>query len=220
VSFDAVIFDLDGTLISRTQDIAAVYEQAFERAGVTPFAEPAALWATLEGPPSPSDEVAYLGAGFARLAAQHDRPDVDPLELAEALVAGIDNTQVRLTPGAETALRAARETGPVSILTNGPKSRQAEKVGAVGLDERVDTVVYAGDLPRRKPHADPFETALNTLSVGPEQTLYVGDSLAYDVAGAHNAGLACAWLDDGDGPAPYSPEHVIETLAYLPDVLS
>ena len=219
VSFDAVLFDLDGTLIGRTQDIGTAYERAFDRVGVSSFAEPAALWRTLEGPPDPDDEVGYLGAGFARLAARHDRRDIDPLALAEAFVDAIDNTQVAYEPGARTALTAAQAAGVTGIITNGPERRQREKVAAVSLAKRVETVVYAGDLPRRKPHVDPFERALADLGVPADRALYVGDSLTCDVAGAHNAGLQTAWLDDGDGPGAYSPEFVIESLADLPALL-
>ncbi|MFC6757518.1 HAD family hydrolase [Halomicroarcula sp. GCM10025894] len=218
VTFDAVLFDLDGTLVRRTQDTAALYEQTFERVGVEPFAAPAELWAVLDGPPDPDDEVGYLGAGFARLAAQHGRR-VDAIALAEAFVDGVDNTEVAFRRAAEAALDAARETAATAVLTNGPEYRQAEKVGAVGLTERVDTVVYAGDMPRRKPHAAPFEATLAALDVPADRALYVGDSLSYDVAGAHNAGLAAAYLDDGDGPDPYSPEYVLESLADLPSIL-
>jgi len=218
VTFDAVLFDLDGTLVRRTQDTATLYERAFEQVGVEPFAAPTELWAVLDGPPDPDDEVGYLGAGFARLAAQHGRR-VDAVALAEAFVAGVDNTQVAFRGGATGALETARDTAATAVLTNGPEYRQADKVGAVGLTERVDTVVYAGDMRRRKPHAAPFEVTLATLGVAPENALYVGDSLAYDVAGAHNAGLRAAYLDDGDGAEPYSPEYVLESLSELPAVL-
>lgn len=219
MSFAAVIFDLDRTLVDRTQDIDAVYEAAFERVGLEPFAEPPALWQTLDGTPDPDDQIGYLGAGFARLAAQHSQ-DVDPLALAAAFVDGMDNRQVTLRPGAERALTDARAAGAVGILTNGPEHRQAPKVDAAGLDDRVDTVVYAGDMPRRKPHVAPFEATLEALDVAADRALYVGDSLAYDVAGAHNAGLAAAWLDDGEGPAPYRPEYVLDSLADLGEILS
>jgi len=218
VTFDAVLFDLDGTLVRRTQDTAGLYERTFERVGVEPFAAPEELWAVLDGPPDPADEVGYLGAGFARLAAQHGRR-VDAIALAEAFVDGVDNTQVTFRDEAEGALTAARDTAATAVLTNGPEYRQAEKVGAVGLTERVDTVVYAGDMPRRKPHAAPFESTLDSLGVSANRALYVGDSLGYDVAGAHNAGLTAAYLDDGDGPDPYSPEYVLESLADLPPIL-
>jgi hypothetical protein len=54
--------------------------EEFETVDGEPFGAPAELWAALDGPPDPSDQVGYLGAGFARVAAQHGRPAVDPLD--------------------------------------------------------------------------------------------------------------------------------------------
>lgn len=215
---EAVLFDLDGTLCRRTQDVATLYHRAFERAGVEPFGEAAALWPLLDGAPDPDDRVGHLAAGFARLAARHGRR-VDAVALAEAFVAGVDNTQVALADGAEQALEWADGRGPAGLLTNGPGNRQRPKVRSLGLGERLDPVVYAGDLSRRKPHADPFERALADLGAAPERTLYVGDSLAYDVAGAHNAGLPVAWVADGDGSGEYRPDLVLESVGDLPDML-
>jgi putative hydrolase of the HAD superfamily len=219
--FDAVFFDLDGTLCRRVQDAGPMYEAAFADAGVAPFGEPAALWDALDGPPDPDDRVGYLGSGFARLAAQNGRRDVDPVVLAEHLLDRIDNTQVELRPGAEAALESAAATGSTGLLTNGPSGRQTVKVEALGLRDRFDVCVYAGDLPRRKPHAAPFERALSAAGVSADRALYVGDSLPYDVAGAHNAGLEVAWLR----PAPdedageYRPEYVLDSLSDLVGVV-
>jgi putative hydrolase of the HAD superfamily len=141
--FDAVLFDLDGTLCRRVQDTEAMYAAVFDRTGVEPFGDPAALWAALDGPPDPADQVSYLGAGFARLAAQYGRTEIDPLVLAEHLVAAIDNTQVELLPGAEDALERAAATGQIGLLTNGPADRQAIKVEALGLEDRFDDQFYS-----------------------------------------------------------------------------
>jgi putative hydrolase of the HAD superfamily len=211
--FAAVAFDLDDTLCRHDHDVDALYRRAFERAGVEPFGEPSELWPLLDGPPDPDDRVGYLGAGFARLAAQHGR-DVDPVALAAAFEAVADESRVAYLPGAADALAAAADAGPVGVLTNGPEARQRAKVEALGLADRVDAIVYAGDLPRRKPHAEPFERLAATLSVERREMLYVGNSLAYDVAGAHNAGLRSAWLrrDPDDAAAPYRPDYVVDSL--------
>jgi HAD superfamily hydrolase (TIGR01549 family) len=218
--FDGVVFDLDGTLCERTQDTDAIYRQSFERAGVDPFGEPEALWAALRGPPDHDDRVGYIGAGFARLAAQHDRSDVDSIALAAAFTSLVDDSQVTLCEGAADALAAAADVGPVGLVTNGPEQRQRVKLDALGITDRFDALVYAFDLPRRKPHTEPFDRALAALDRAPGRSLYVGDSLAYDVAGAHNAGMAAAWLGDGSDPGSYAPEYVLESLADLPAVLS
>jgi len=220
MTFEAVVFDLDNTLCRRTGDVDAAYRRAFDRVGADPFGAPEELWAALDGPPDPADRTGYLGAGFARVAARHGRSEVDPVALAAALLEEIDNTDVELLPGAERALELAREMGRVGILTNGPERRQRTKIDALGLRSRVDAIVYAGDLPRRKPHVDPFEAILADLDVPANRTLYVGDSLAYDVAGAHNAGLDVAWLRGDDDAGEYHPEYVLDSLTDLEDVLA
>ncbi|GAA0549805.1 HAD family hydrolase [Halorubrum ejinorense] len=219
--FAAVAFDLDDTLCRHDHDIDALYRRAFEAAGVEPFGEPDELWPLLDGAPDPNDRVGYLGAGFARLAAQHGR-DVDPIALAEAFESVADDSRVAYLPGAVDGLTAAAAAGPVGVLTNGPERRQRAKVEALGLGDRVDAIVYAGDLPRRKPHAEAFERLTAALSVEPGETLYVGNSLSYDVAGAHNAGLLSAWLraDPDDAAAPYRPDYVLDSLDELASLLA
>jgi len=223
MTFDAVVFDLDNTLCRRTGDVDAAYRRAFDRIGAEPFGTPTELWGALDGPPDPDDRVGYLGAGLARVAARHGRSAVDPVALADAFLDGIDNSEVELLPGAESVLAVARGLGPVGILTNGPERRQRTKIEALGLDGAVDGIVYAGDLPRRKPHVEPFGAILDALGVEPHGALYVGDSLAYDVAGAHNAGLRVAWLrrdgDAGDADG-YDPDYVLDSLADLEAVLT
>ncbi|VTT86866.1 2-haloalkanoic acid dehalogenase [Halorubrum sp. DM2] len=218
--FAAVAFDLDDTLCRHDHDVTALYRRAFEAAGVEPFGEPDELWPLLDGAPDPDDRVGYLGAGFARLAAQHGR-NVDPIALAEAFEAVADDSRVAYLPGAVDALSVAAAAGPVGILTNGPERRQRAKVEALGLADRVDAIVYAGDLPRRKPHVEPFDRLTTALSVDPGEMLYVGNSLSYDVAGAHNAGLRSAWLraDPDDAAAPYRPDYVLDSLDELAALL-
>ncbi|MFC7020168.1 MULTISPECIES: HAD family hydrolase [Haloarcula] len=216
----AVVFDLDGTLCEPTQDGAALYAAAFDATGMDPFGTASDLWASLEGPPDTSNEQSYLAAGFRRLAAQHGHRRVPADDLAAGLLAAVDRSAVAFRERAEAALDAALAHGPVGVLTNGPAHRQEPKVEALALADRVGTVCYAGDLERRKPHPDPFDLVCETLDVAHERTLYVGDSLAYDVAGAHAAGLQAAWCPQTPGDANgYRPEYVFERPDELAAVL-
>lgn len=216
----AVAFDLDGTLCEGTQDEDALYSAAFDAADVAPFGSAGDLWSALDGPPDPDDEQSHLAAGFRRLGARHGRRRVPADDLAAGLLAAVDRRAVAYRDGAERALSAAREHGPVAVMTNGPRRRQAPKVDALGLEERVDDVIYAGDLDRRKPHPEPFERTCGALDTPAETTLYVGDSLGYDVAGAHGAGLAAAWCPREESDlAGYEPEYVLHSPDELAGVL-
>ncbi|MEM7363396.1 MAG: HAD family hydrolase [Pseudomonadota bacterium] len=57
-----------------------------------------------------------------------------------------------------------------------------------GLFEVVTTSARHG---RRKPHPDIFTDTLDTMSLAPENTVYVGDSYSDDYVGSGNAGLSC-----------------------------
>lgn len=220
VRYDAVLFDLDGTLCGHDQDADEVYDGAFERAGVERFGAPSDLWAALGDPPDPQDRLGYLRDGFRTVAENHGRPDADVEALARGFDDVVDHGAVSFLDGAEEGLAAARARAPVGLLTNGPEHRQATKLAALGLEDVFDVVVYAGDMDRRKPHADPFDRAVAELSVPASSSLYVGNSLEYDVAGAQGAGMPVAWCPDGDDdPGTYHPDHVLESLSELAAVL-
>ena len=151
---------------------------------------------------------------------------VEAERLAEGFVETVDYRQVSLLPGADDALTAARRRGPVGLVTNGPAWRQAVKVDALGIGERFDTVVYAGDLPRRKPHPEPFDRALDALDVSATAALYVGDSVEHDVVGAQRAGLRAAWVPErettwraDEWPGVDRPAYVFGRVDDLVDVL-
>jgi putative hydrolase of the HAD superfamily len=223
--FDTVLFDLDNTLCRHEQSAETIYTGSFEAAGVEPVGEPADLWQALDGDPDPDDPAGYLADGFRRVAARYDRA-FDPDALAAGFLETVDYRMVSLLPGADRALAAARATGAVGLVTNGPSSRQSVKLDALDLHGAFDVVVYGGDLPRRKPHPDPFRRALAALDAEAGRTLYVGDSVEYDVAGGHNAGLAVAWLSDGrewDGdewPDLDRPAYVLGEVADLVGLLA
>lgn len=230
--FDAVLFDLDNTLCRHEQSAEAIYTGAFERAGAAPVGEPADLWRALDGDPDPDDPAGYLADGFRQVAARYDRA-LDADALAAGFRETVDYRMVSLLPGADRALAAAREHGPVGLVTNGPSSRQSVKLDALDLEGAFETVVYAGDLPRRKPRPDPFRRALAALDVEAERTLYVGDSVEHDVVGAHRAGLRVAWCpdrqrrpdreatdeDELERPTNHTPDYVFDTLVDLVSLL-
>ncbi|MFC5366837.1 HAD family hydrolase [Salinirubrum litoreum] len=239
MTYAAVVFDLDDTLCRHDQSEEEVYVGAFERAGIDLVGEPTDLWQSLEGAPDPDDTETYLARGFRRVLSQYDADsvatdatagDTDPARaLARGFSAVVDHRRVSFRPGAEAVLDRARETAQVALLTNGPERRQAIKLDALGIADAFDSVVFAGDMDNRKPHRDPFDRVVRELDVAADRTLYVGDSLEYDVGGAQGAGLDAAWTPDGDDPndvtddlvdtGDFSPEFVVPRLADLRVIL-
>jgi len=107
------------------------------------------------------------------------------------------------------------------LLTNDPEYRQSTKLRSLGIGGAFDTVVYAGDMPRRKPHRDPFDRTVEELGVDASGSLYVGNSLEYDVAGAKGEGLRAAWrpANGESDPGEYDPGYVLGSPANLVGIL-
>lgn len=218
--FDAVVFDLDNTLCRSEQSGETLYRGAFEHAGLDPVGSPEDLWTALEGVRD-HDARDRLRRGFERVLASRG-VEGDAEALAAGFLATVDPTAVTAMPGAAEALAAARAAGPVGLLTNGPERRQAPKLRALGLDGAFDATVFAGDLPRRKPHPDPFERVLATLGVPAAGTLYVGDSPTHDVEGAYAAGMQAALVtggyDHGEFPE-VDPGYVLDSVGEVAALL-
>jgi putative hydrolase of the HAD superfamily len=97
-----------------------------------------------------------------------------------------------LGPGAQATLARLRADGwRLAILTNGLPATQRAKVEALGLDTRVDAVLYAEEhAPGGKPSRAAFVAALDALGVSPGEAVFIGDDLERDVHGGRAAGLA------------------------------
>jgi putative hydrolase of the HAD superfamily len=78
----------------------------------------------------------------------------------------------------------------------------------LGIAERVDVALFSSEVGRRKPDPEIFQRALDALGVAPAEALFVGDTIASDIAGAAALGLRTCqalWFradDDPGGPEP------------------
>ncbi|MFC7167725.1 HAD family hydrolase [Halospeciosus flavus] len=200
---DAVLFDLDDTLVTYERGPGEVLDAAFADVGVDPLFSVDAYFERYAEFVEESDGIDDLRSRcFAAIAADegHD-PDLGRA-VADAFAAERDHSRVRLCPGADEALDALAADHRLGLVTNGDAGMQAQKLVGAGLEDRFETVVYAGDETAAKPEREPFERALADLGVGADRAVHVGNSASSDVAGAHAAGLASVWVPDSADATP------------------
>lgn len=221
--YDAVLFDLDRTLVEHDQSPGDVFEAACSKLGIEPFCEPSVLElaARAVGEQSTELDAAEFERRQFETAAAAAGVDVDGAAMASAYADALDNAAVSLRPGARRALELGSAYDR-AVVTNGPERTHATKLRAVGLHDRFDEVVYGSDVPRVKPAPVPFERALNRLDASPERTLKVGDSLEKDVAGANAVGMDVAWIPYGNRRRASSdpePTYALSSLSELAGIL-
>lgn len=195
-----VLFDLDDTICTYTQDGCEVLSAAFDRVGVEQFFD-ARDWARVmaEGVGSGTEsQLAFYDATFTALAERAGRdPDLGSA-LADAYRAERDYAAVRPLPGVERTLDHLHGDYRLGIVTNGGPDIQPVKLDALGYDHYFETVVCPGNGVRPKPETDAFERALGSLDATPDEAIHVGNSLPADVGGANAAGVRSAWVPYGN----------------------
>jgi putative hydrolase of the HAD superfamily len=83
-----------------------------------------------------------------------------------------------------------------------------------GVAERLDYAVFSSEIGWRKPHPAIFERALTELGVDASATLFVGDTLASDIAGAHALGMhtcQAVWFRADEDRAAPEPDFLAVT---------
>lgn len=213
----AVLFDLDGTICTYERSAEDLLPRCFDRVGVEPFFGRREYLSRFA-------EFAHQGSGvreireacFAAIAEEGGHERGVGIDLAEAYADLRDHSRVHFTPGAEQGLSAIAQRYPVGIVTNGDEWMQSQKLAALDIADRFETVVHAGYEVPPKPEPDPFHAALDAMGVNGGGAVHVGNSLTSDVPGAKAAGLDAAWLDDGSDHGG-APDYVLDSMADLTD---
>ena len=147
---------------------------------------------------------------------------LEPQRLSEAYISRYRRRATEV-PGARAAVLRLREHLPVGVVTNGFPELVEDKLLAIGLAAVLHPVVVADRIELMKPRPEAFLTALAELQLAGGEVMYVGDSLAVDVAGAAAAGLRTCWFNPLGAERPPEapvPELVIESLGELPELLA
>jgi YjjG family noncanonical pyrimidine nucleotidase len=97
--------------------------------------------------------------------------------------------QLRLVPGAIKVLDYLHHKYRMSIITNGFKEVQVEKLTQTGLTKYFDKVFISEEVGAQKPNQKIFEHAVKSMNAPKRKSLMIGDSWDADIVGAQLFGM-------------------------------
>ena len=195
--YDAVIFDLDGTLMDTAGEIATALERTFRELGFPTI--PKHVVETLIGRGVPM----LIERALLKVGATHERP----AEIVERFERHYEDTVATasvLYPGVHAALaRLAALRIPMAVVTNKPRVFTERLLGELDVARYFAAVVAGDDGLPRKPHGDMLLAACERMGSKPAATLMLGDS-DNDIAAARAAGCPvwCVPYGYNEGRAP------------------
>jgi phosphoglycolate phosphatase len=207
---EAVLFDLDGTLIDTAPDMARTVNEMRKRRGL---------------PAVPTEQVrphvsnGARGMIIAAFGINTDHPEFQGMR-EEFLGIYEKNLCIdsRLFDGMEQLLDDLEADGIVwGVVTNKFERFARPLIEGFNLGERSSVVVGGDTCPRPKPFPDPLLHAAATMGIAPMNTLYVGDDVR-DVQAARAAGMPVVvagygYLGDGMPPSQWGADAVLDSPA-------
>lgn len=187
--FEAILFDLDGTLADTAPDLGGAINLLRREEGLPDLPLAALRPYTSQGARG------LVGAGFG---IDNGHPDYARLATRFLdLYAANLCIDTALFPGMAELLDQIESAGMRwGVVTNKKACFTLPLIAALGLAKRAATVVSGDTTPAAKPSPLPILHACREAGCAPERTLYIGDD-ARDIAAGRAAGTRTAAVSFG-----------------------
>nr|NJM02272.1 HAD-IA family hydrolase [Desulfobacula sp.] len=217
---EAVIFDLDGTLIDSIESYYRIVEIALERLGLPKVPRLKILKATQ------NDSFQWEEILTAAPGKTLEETKTEAWKIIEAAYSEFFLENVRPFSDTGAVLRLLHACGVrIGIVTSTPqknitdKMKILEQAGVAGL---VELVISAGDAARKKPYPDPLILCCEKMGLQGDVCAYVGDTsidmVAGKAAGMKTIGVLTGF-DNHEDLLRKNPDCVLDSISDLPRVL-
>jgi phosphoglycolate phosphatase len=210
--FDAVLFDLDGTLVDSAPDLAGAANEL--------LAERGCPWLPYEvlRPHAGSGARGMVGATFGLKPGDEGYADLRERFLALYAQRLLADSRVFAEVLPLLADIEARRR-PWGVVTNKAIHLATPLMDGLGLLARAAALVGGDSTPHTKPHPAPLLHASALLGVEPGRCVYIGDDrrdvLAGRAAGMRTVAAGWGYLGPWEAPTDWGADAVAQTPAAL-----
>lgn len=208
-TIEAVLFDLDGTLLDTAPDLVFALNVIREQHGLPAM------------PVSDIRPIANLGSkAMLKRALDLEVDETDPRFqtlrqqfFSLYLTHLADSTQ--FFPNIEKVLTHLDELSiPWGIVTNKPTAHTMGLLKALGLEQRTNCVVCGDTLPKNKPDPLPILHACQLLKANPAHCIYIGDAetdvIASKAANTTSLIALYGYINQDDDPLTWKADGYIK----------
>ena len=210
-SVQAIIFDLDGTLVDSAEDLRSALNELLGEMGLRAI--------------EPTEIKAMIGDGALKLiergliAAKGD-PSQKQFLLPRFLEIYEANptASTRCYSGVSETLEILQRRGlTLAVVTNKPNVAATRILQDLSIERYFSSVVGGDTLQHRKPHPAPLLEISRRLNIDPAHIVMVGDNI-HDIEAARGARMRCVAVTYGyhhRPPAEFGADYVVDRFSDL-----
>jgi HAD superfamily hydrolase (TIGR01509 family) len=220
LSVDAVLFDLDGTLIDSVESYYRIVEIVLERLGLAAVSRERILKAARK------DTFQWEQILRAAPGKTLSETKAKARQIIEVVYPAFFLKNIRPFPHTGAVLRLLHACRiRIGIVTSTPQKNIRDKMKILdqaGVADLVEVVISAGDTERKKPYPDPLVLCQERMGLDAYACAYVGDT-SMDIAAGRAAGMktigVLTGFDSRDDLLQENPDRIIDSISDLPRVL-
>ncbi|MGG1483024.1 HAD family hydrolase [Peribacillus castrilensis] len=214
---NAVIFDLDGTLLNRDASLQKFIDGQYERlnkwVGHIPKEKYTSRFIELD-----CRGYVWKNKVYQQLVGEFDITGITWEDLLQDYISQFKNSCVPF-PNLISMLEKLRSNNLVlGMITNGKGQFQLDNIRALGIKKYFETILVSEWEGIKKPDPQIFKRALEQLNVSPNESIFVGDHPKNDVKAAQNVGMKGIWKKDFQWNN-VEADFIVDDLAELPLII-
>jgi len=218
---DAVMFDLDGTLIDSIGIYYKIVDVVFEKLELPPVTREKISMATENG------DFEWECVLPPHMLGRKEELRARAMEMIYEIYPAMFGKNLKLIPGAATMLRKIASGGmKIGIVTSTPKEGMIYKLQALekaGVHTLPEVIITADDVKNKKPAAEPLAECGRRLGISNDRSVYVGD-MSLDIKAGKAAGMKTIGVLTGFGNyeslKKENPDFIFDSVDGLRDAIA
>lgn len=214
---NAVLFDLDDTLLDRTgslKDFVLWQAQGMLRNSISDVQSFYNRFVELD-----SNGTVWKDEVYAQLIKEFTIKDWSVSELLQSYELCFSGFS-KLKPNSLEALQVLIKKGyKLGLVSNGKSPFQERNFNALGISSLFSSLIVSEAVGCKKPESKIFELACESIGTVPKETVFVGDNPSADIDGAKKCGMYTIFIPGKFGQTYENADAVCGNYSELADIV-